>query len=82
MKPAMNGQYGTTTSPRARIVERGLGQPAAQVQALVGLVDLGVDEGDPPAAQAMLSQPERSLQDRWIVRPTKRCCIEASTELF
>jgi hypothetical protein len=54
-------------SPGARIVERGLGQPAAQVQAFVGLVDLGVDEGDPPAAQAMLSQPERSLQDRWIV---------------
>src|SRR5215208_7195209 len=51
----MNGQYGTTTSPLARIVERRPGKPAAQSEALVGLVDLGVEEGDPPAPQGVLS---------------------------
>jgi hypothetical protein len=38
-----------------RIVERRAGQPTTQAQALVGLEDLGVDEGDPPAAKAVLS---------------------------
>ena len=55
MKPAMNGHNGITFSPRARIVERRPRQSAAQAQALVGLVDFGEHEGDPPAAQAVLS---------------------------
>src|SRR5215213_59106 len=42
-------------SPGARILKRRPGQPVAQAQPLVGLVDLGVEEGDPPAVQDVLS---------------------------
>jgi hypothetical protein len=49
----MNGQYGTTTSPLARIVERRPGQPATH--ALERLVDLGVEESDPPSTHGVLS---------------------------
>ena len=45
----MNGQYDTTTSPLARIVERQAGQPATQAHALERLVDLGVEEGYSPS---------------------------------
>ena len=41
-------------SPGTRIVERHSGQLGAQTQPFVGLVDLGVDEGDPPVAKAVL----------------------------
>src|ERR671920_60198 len=40
-------------SPGTRIVKRHTGQLAAQAQTLVGLVDLSVDEGDPPVAKAV-----------------------------
>jgi hypothetical protein len=70
MKSAMNGQNGTTISPRAR----GPGQPVAQAQPLVGLVDLGVEEGDPPAAEVVLSiacqlavRPELVTIFGWVV---------------
>jgi hypothetical protein len=38
----------------ARIVERCTGQPATQTHALKRLVDLGVEEGDPPSEQGVL----------------------------
>src|SRR5918995_4806312 len=41
-------------SPGARILKRPPGQPAAQSQALVRLVDLGVEEGDPTSEQGVL----------------------------
>jgi hypothetical protein len=49
MKSAMNWQNGITMSPLARIVERRPGQPATQAYVLGRLVDLGVQEGDPPS---------------------------------
>src|ERR687897_3225550 len=41
-------------SPVPRIVKRHPGQLGAQAQTLVGLVDLGVHEGDPPVAKAVI----------------------------
>src|SRR5918995_1549903 len=41
-------------SPGARILKRPPGQPATQSQALVRLVDLGVEEGDPTSEQGVL----------------------------